>query len=446
MPCEFVSLMVAFAPLFSKPVFQHAQLLLMGAILAPGKRTVTSALRVMGKSQEKHFQNYHRVLSRARWSGLAASQLLLSLLVSTFAPTGTIVMGLDDTIERRRGEKIKALGIYRDPVRSSHSHFVKASGLRWLCLMLLVEIPWAGRVWALPFMSALCPSERYCKERGRAHRKLTERARQMLLPAARWLPRREVVVTADSSFAALELLEAVRAEVTVVTRLRLDAALYEPVAPRQPGQVGRPRKTGRRLPTLQAVAADRKTRWQKLKVENWYGEGERVVEAVSATCVWYHRGLTPVPIRWVLVRDPQEKFSTQALLSTGLGAEPAEILGWFVKRWQMEVTFGEARAHLGVETQRQWSDKAIARTTPCLLGLYSLTTLLAARLLAAQSLPVRREAWYAKQGATFSDTIAFVRRCLWSHQHFQMSAMKADMIKVPRALLERLTETLCYAA
>jgi hypothetical protein len=446
MPCEFVSLMVAFAPLFSKPVFRHAQVLLMGAILAPRKRTVTSALRVMGLSQDEHFQSYHRVLNRALWSNLAAAQILLSLLVGAFAPTGAVVMGLDDTIERRRGEKIKALGIYRDPVRSSHSHFVKASGLRWLCLMLLVEIPWAGRVWALPFMSALCPSERYCHERGRAHRKLTDRARQMLLLAARWLPDREVVVTADSSFAALELLAAVRSSVTVVTRLRLDAALYEPAAPRRTGQVGRPRKAGQRLPTLQAVAEDRKTRWQRVTVKSWYGEGERVVEAASATCVWYHRGLTPVPIRWVLVRDPAGKFSTQALLSTRLEAEPAEILGWFVKRWQMEVTFEEARAHLGVETQRQWSDKAIARTTPCLLGLYSLTTLLAARLLAAQSLPVRREAWYAKQGATFSDTIAFVRRCLWSHQHFQMSAMKADIIKVPRALLERLTETLCYAA
>jgi hypothetical protein len=446
MPCEFVSLMVAFAPLFSKPVFQHAQLLLMGAILAPGKRTVTSALRVMGKSQEKHFQNYHRVLSRAAWSGLAASQLLLSLLVSTFAPTGTIVMGLDDTIERRRGEKIKALGIYRDPVRSSHSHFVKASGLRWLCLMLLVEIPWAGRVWALPFMTCLCPSERYLSERGRAHRKLTERARQMLLLAASWLPRREVVVTADSSFAALELLEAVRAEVTVVTRLRLDAALYEPIAPRQPRPVGRPRKAGRRLPTLQAVAADRKTRWQKLKVESWYGEGERVIEVVSAACVWYHRGLPPVPIRWVLVRDPQKKFSTQALLSTKLEAEPVEILAWFVRRWQMEVTFAEVRAHLGVETQRQWSDLAIARTTPCLLGLHSLISLLAAQLLKQRKLPARGAAWYCKQGATFSDTIAFVRRFLWSHQHFQMSATTSDMIKVPRSLLERLTETLCYAA
>jgi DDE superfamily endonuclease len=379
MPCEFVSLMVAFAPLFSKPVFRHAQLLLMGAILSPGKRTVTSALRVMGKSQERHFQNYHRVLSRAAWSGLAASQLLLSLLVSAFAPNGTIVLGIDDTIERRRGE-------------------------------------------------------------------LTERARQMLLLAARWLPGRDLVVTADSSFAALELLDSVRSSVTVVTRLRLDAALYEPVAPRPKGQAGRPRKAGKRLPTLQAVAADPQTRWQEVKVNGWYGEGERVVEAVSQTCVWYHRGLPPVPIRFVLVRDPGEKFSIQALLSTKLDVEPVQILEWFVRRWQMEVTFEEARAHLGVETQRQWSEKAIARTTPCLLGLHSLISLSAARLLKRRKLPARTAAWYAKRSATFSDTIAFVRRFLWSHQHFQMSATEAEMTKVPRSLLERLTETLCHAA
>ena len=268
----------------------------------------------------------------------------------------------------------------------------------------------------------------------------------MLLLAARWLPEREAVVTADSSFAALELMEAVRSSVTVVTRLRLEAALYEPVVARKPGQVGRPRKTGRRLPTLQAVASDPKTRWQKLKVKGWYGESERVVEVVSATCVWYHRGLPPVPVRFVLVRDPQEKFPTQALLSTKLEAEPVQILQWFVKRWQMEVTFEEVRAHLGVETQRQWSDLAIARTTPCLLGLHSLISLLAARLLKQRKLPARGAAWYAKRSATFSDTIAFVRRFLWSHQHFQMSGTTADMIKIPRSLVERLRETLCYAA
>ena len=446
MPCEFVALMVAFAPLFSKPVFRHAQVLLAGALLAPAKRTVTSALQVMGLADEAHFQNYHRVLNRARWSSLAASRILLSLLVSAFAPTGAIIMGLDDTIERRRGEKIAALGIYRDPVRSSHSHFVKASGLRWLSLMLLCEIPWAGRVWALPFLTALCPSQRYCKERGRAHRKLTDRARQMLLLAARWLPQRDLVVTADSSFAALELLEAVRHEVTVVTRLRLDAALYEPAPARTPTQIGRPRKKGKRLPTLEQVAKKARTKWQRLTVRGWYGEPERVVEVVSQTCVWYHAGRPAVPIRWVLVRDPLGKFSTQALLSTKLEATPQQILEWFVRRWQMEVTFEEARAHLGVETQRQWSDKAIARTMPCVLGLYSLITLLAARLLDEQSLPARRTAWYAKESATFSDTIALVRRFLWRHQHFQMSETETDIIKVPRSLLERLTETLCYAA
>ena len=446
MPCEFVALMVAFAPLFSKPVFQHVQVLLIGAILSPGKRTVTSALRVMGKSQDAHFQNYHRVLNRAVWSALSASRILLGLLVAIFAPKGALVMGLDDTIERRRGDQIAAKGIYRDPVRSSHSHFVKASGLRWLSLMLLVEIPWAGRVWALPFLTALCPSERYHKERGRSHQKLTERARQMLLLVKRWLPEREVVVVADSSFAALELLDAVREQVTLITRLRLDAALYEPAPERKRGQMGRPRKKGKRLSTLKQVASNPQTRWQQLRVTAWYGEGERTVDVVSGTCVWYHAGMPAVPIRWVLVRDPQERFSTQALLSTKLDAEPVQILEWFVQRWTVEVTFEEVRAHLGVETQRQWSDKAIARTTPSLLGLYSLTALLAARLLKQQELPARRAAWYGKQSATFSDTIAWVRRWLWSHQHFQMSETKAEMIKVPRLLVERLTETLCYAA
>ena len=446
MPCEFVNLIVAFAPLFSKPIFQHVQVLLIGAILSPGKRTVTSALRVMGLSQEKHFQNYHRVLSRARWSALSASRILLWLLLAAFAPSGVLVLGLDDTIERRRGDQIAALGIYRDPVRSSHSHFVKASGLRWLCVMLLVEIPWAGRVWALPFLSALCPSERYHKERGRTHQKLTERARQMLLLVKRWLPEREVVVVADSSFAALELLDAVRKQVCVITRLRLDAALYEPAPQRKPAQMGRPRKKGRRLPTLKQVAGDPKTRWQSVIVRAWYGESERTVEVVSGTCVWYHSGMPAVPIRWVLVRDPEGKFETQALLSTKQDVEPGQVLEWFILRWTVEVTFEEVRAHLGVETQRQWTEKAIARTTPCLLGLYSLTALLAANLLKQQAVPVRRAAWYSKQSATFSDTIAFVRRWLWSHQHFQMSETKAEMIKVPRLLLERLTEALCYAA
>ncbi len=450
LPSVLASGIVHFAPVFSKRVWVHAQVLLIGAILAPRQRTVTSALRVMGLSTERHFQTYHRVLNRAAWSALAAGRRLLGLVLDTFAPEGPLVFALDDTIERRRGGRITAKGIYRDPVRSSHSHFVKASGLRWLSLMLTVWIPWTERVWALPVLTALCPSERYYHERSRAPVKLSERARQLILLVSRWLgellPGRAVVVVADASFAALELLDAVRREVCVVTRLRLDAALYEPAPERRPGTTGRPRKKGARLPTLKQLLADPATAWRRVTITGWYGEPERAVELTSATAVWFHSGLPPVPIRWVLVRDPQGAFAPQALLCTDLAADPAESLGWFVRRWQTEVTFEEARAHLGVETQRQWADKAITRTTPVLLALFSLVTVLADRLISSGSIPVRRAAWYAKERPTFSDAIALVRRHIWSHWHCSTSAARTDMIKVPRQLFERLTETLCYAA
>lgn len=438
---------MAFAPLFSKRVWQHVQILVVGAILTPRKRTVTAVLRVMGLSEEKHFQNYHRVLSRAVWSSRAASQVLLKQLVAAFAPTGVLVMGLDDTIERRKGKQIKAKGIYRDPVRSSHGHFVKASGLRWLSLMLLVEIPWAQRVWALPFLTALAPSERYDLERGHRHKTLTDWGRQMMRQVRRWLPQRDIVVVADSSFAALNLLWAVSQmphPVHIVTRLRLDAALYEPAAARQKGQMGRPRHKGKRLPTLSAILANPKTVWQQVKVEGWYGGIEQEVELVSDTAVWYHTGLPAVPIRWLLVRDPQGKFESQAFLCTNLSATPEQTLLWFRQRWQLEVTFEEVRSHLGVETQRQWSELAIARTTPTLLGLFSLVTLFANQL--QPDLPLRQAAWYIKPLPTFVDALALVRCSFWRCTHFHTSPPLAEMVKVPRTLFDSWTELLCYAA
>jgi hypothetical protein len=447
LPSELTSLIVSFAPLFSKPVWQHAQVLLVGAILAPGKRTVTSALRVMGLSHERHFQTYHRVLNRARWSSMAASRCLLSLLIKNFAPEGALVFAIDDTIERRRGGQVKAKGIYRDPVRSSHSHFVKASGLRWLSLMLTVQIPWAERVWALPVLTCLCPSERYYTDRGRPHKKLTEWARQMLLQVKRWLPEREMVVVADSSFAALELLAAVRRELTVITRLRLDAALYEPAPVRQPRQNGRPRLKGVRLPRLGMVLKDAQTVWSQHTVGRWYGGSERTVEVASGVAVWYHTGKPPVPVRWVLVRDPLAEFKPQALLSTNLESDPGEMLEYFVRRWQVEVTFEEARAHLGMETQRQWSDKAIARTTPAVLALFSMVTLLAHhRYGEKQELLVRQAAWYVKRLPTFSDALATVRQQLWREVGFRTSRSATDSVKVDRALLDRMADALCYAA
>ncbi|WP_407572944.1 transposase [Deinococcus altitudinis] len=310
---------------------------------------------------------------------MQASRVLLCLLLAAFVPSGPLVLDLDDTIERRTGAKISAKGIYRDPVRSSHGHFVKASGLRWLSLMLLTPIPWARRIWALPFLTALVPSQRYNEERGHRHKTLTDWAWQMLRVVQRWCPGRQLIVVADSAYAVIRWLSDLQQgqPITVITRLRLDAALYDPAPERLVGQMGRTRLKGNRLPTLASLVQDPETRWERVRLHRWYGETNREVEVVSQTAIWYHNGPPPLPVRWVLVRDPKSKFSTQALLCTDRLQTSVQILEYFVQRWQLEVTFEEVRAHLGVETQRQWTDLAIARTTPALLGLFSLVTLMA---------------------------------------------------------------------
>ncbi len=227
LPIALSSVIGVFAPLFSRPVWQHVKILLTGAVLAPGSRTVTAILRIMGLSAASDFQTYHRVLHRAVWSPLTASRLLLRLLVAVCIPRGVVVCGLDDTLERRRGDQITAKGLSRAPVRSSHTHVVKARGLRWLAGMVLVPLAWAERVWALPLLTALCPSERFSAQRGRRHQPLTARAWPLRRLVVRWLPGREIALVADSSLAALELLDKVKTlrRGSVITRRRLDAAL-----------------------------------------------------------------------------------------------------------------------------------------------------------------------------------------------------------------------------
>jgi hypothetical protein len=215
---------------------------------------------------------------------------------------------------------------------------------------------------------------------------------------------------------------------------------------RRAGRIGRPRLKGKRLPNLAVVAEDPSVVWRPVTGAEWYGDGERAVEVASKTAVWYHTGLPPVPLRWVLIRDPQGAFATQALLCTDLHADPERILSWFVLRWKLEVTFQEVRRHLGVETQRQWSELAIRRTTPALLGLFSLVTLFAHQQMAQTAGAVRQAAWYHKAQPTFSDALVVVRKELWAQATFYGSPREADTVKVPRTLVERLTETLCYAA
>ena len=441
-PPAIVSLMAAFRDFFTAPVWDHVLVLVTGAVLTPGKRTVSAVLRIMGLSGAADFALYHHVLSQAHWDSRIIARKLLSLILERLLPAGPVIIGIDDTIERRWGQKIAARGIYRDPVRSTHGHFVKASGLRWLAFMVMIPLPWAIRHWALPFLTILAPSQHYDDTHRRRHKTLTDWARQGILQVRRWLPNRFIIIVADSSFAAIELIAAVRRHVCFVTRLRLDANLFEPPPARPPGKRGRTPKRGRKLPKLTEVLADPATVWTKIIMPEWYGGKRCRLEFTSATAIRYSSGLPPLPIRWVLVRDPADIRKPQSFLCTDLDAKPADILAWYVHRWSVETTFQETRTHLGVETQRQWSDLAIARTTPALLGLFSLVTLWAAE--AQTALHPRIAAWYAKEDPTFSDAIATVRRVLWAFPNFSISRKRPDNVEIPGALLQRLIEAVCY--
>src|ERR671910_3111519 len=427
---------------FTAAVWRHGLVLVAGAVLAPGRRTVAAALRVMGFAEAAGFAAYHRVLSHGHWCSRALAQRLLLLLVAAFVPHGPVVVGLDDTIERRRGKRINAKGIYRDAVRSSRGHFVKASGLRWLCVMLLAPVPWAGCVWGLPFLAVLAPSERYAAEQGKRHKKLTDWGRQALLQVARWLPGRRVVAVADSSFSAIALLRDLAPHLTVVTRLRLDACLCQPPPPRRPRTRGRPPVKGARLPSLAERVRNPRTPWRRIAIDGWYGRTTRRLDIASGTALWYHPGVR-VAIRWVLVRDPTGKKEPQAFLCTDQQVEPADILRWFVRRWRTETTFEEARRHLGMETQRQWSDLAVLRTTPALLALFSLVTLWGSRLAAERGPMIEYIRWYPKPLPTFSDALALVRRELRTAQVYAVSPPDRTAQNVPADLINRLLLVAC---
>ena len=448
LPKRIIPVLRQFEMAFSERVWEWAKVLLIGAILVPGERTVAAILRVMGCADEKQFQNYHRVLNRAKWSSRKLSRVLLVLLVRLFvAGNAPVILGLDETIERRRGRKIAARGVYRDPVRSSKEFFVKTNGLRWISMMLLTSIPWAQRVWALPFLTVLAPSERYHEERNMRHKTITDWAWQMILQVARWMPGRCLIVVTDGTYAVLEFLLKVShlPGVSVITRLRLDACLYDPAPAREAGKRGRNALKGKAQPKLAQRLSDPTTQWEKHTL-SWYGGTTREMEIATGTALWYQSPVPPVAIRWVLIRDPQGQYEPMALLSTDQQAEAVQIVEWFVLRWTVEVTFHEVRAHLGVETQRQWSDLAILRTTPALLGLFSLVTIFAHQLLDGQSFPVRQAAWYTKALPTFSDTLAFVRQHLWPSTFFCISSSEHDVVKIPRALFDRLVDTLAFTA
>jgi hypothetical protein len=438
-----------FAPiqsLFSAPTWRKAQVLLVGTLLASGRHTVSAALRQMGLGDSPQFSLYHHVLNRARWSALQGSRQLLALLVQTcISVGGALTFVIDETLERRWGRRIAKRGHYRDALASSKQRSVATSGLRWIVLTLVITPPWTSRSWALPVLSVPAPTPKVSQRLGLRHKTLAQRARQMILVVRRWLPQVDITVIGDQAYSVVELGHAcTRRGVRLIAPLRLDAALYQPADPREPGTYGRPRLKGKRLPTLAEVLNAKSTHWQRIWVR-WYDRRWRNLEVSSGSAVWYRAGQPVLPLRWVLVRDPKGHYEPRAYFSTTESDRARDIVVAFIKRWSIETTFEESRAHLGLETQRQWSDLAIERTTPCLLSLYAIVTLLAHALYPDGRLPVRTTAWYAKSQATFADALAVVRRHLWSMEHFSTSPDDNNMVKIPETTLERLMLSVCYA-
>lgn len=450
---EIIQLLAAFAPVFTKPTFNKVLVLIYGTILTPGKRTVTAALRVLGYDQTTNFGKYHRVLNQAVWSPMCLSRQLLRLLVTAFvAPGGALVFVVDETLERRAGKQIVCKGWYRDAVRSVGNKVAFSQGIRWCVVCLLVSVPWAKRCWALPFVCVPVLSEKTCQRLGKPHRGgiawtiwLMERVRV-------WYPDTAITLIGDGGYAAVELVAACqRLDIQLVSRLRMDAQLYafpgvQPKSKRGP----KPQK-GNRLPMLASLLTDPKTVWCPTQV-TWYGASQKTVDYHTGICLWYTPGQKPVPIRFVLVRYEEVHPKTGKVgvrggvffcSDTRVCAAP--ILDWFVARWNIEVMFAEVRAHLGFETQRHWSKRAIGRTTPCLLGLFSLVALMAHRLYPTD-LPLQQCDWYRKEEATFSDVLGVVRAHLWSAMNYTQSADQPELCLIPKAIWHRLQKVACYAA
>ena len=448
LPPEIQAVLFPFASLFSMPVWRNASILAIGAILCIGKRTVTSALKVMGFKDEKHFTNYHRVLNRAKWNTLNVAKILLGRIIFLIPLNLPLIIAIDENIERRKGKKIKAKGCYRDAVRSSGNKVIHCFGLKWISMMAIIPLPWSKRPWALPFLTVLAPSKSYNESQNKRHKTTVDWACQMIKQVRRWLPNHPIVLVGDGAYAAVKLVLCcigLPTPVSLVSRLRLDARLYDFPPPEQPGKRGPKPKKGDKQPSLLERIKDQSTEWIPITID-WYEGIKYNLEIFSGISLWYTPGFDPVPIKWVVVRDPAGKLRTEAFFSTDLEASEEQILAWFVLRWNIEITFEELRAHLGVETQRQWSDLAIARTTPALFGMFSIVVLMALELLKSKTMTILACAWYKKSDATFSDVIALVRRHIWYSRNYNKSLNVSDSTYFQGNLLETLLDLVCYAA
>jgi DDE superfamily endonuclease len=432
-----------FAPAFSAATFARAKLLGVAAILTTGRRTVANLLRTVASLTEGDPSSYHRVLSLAQWSGLTLAALLTRFVIRHFWPQGRIRLVGDDTVTEHPGRHVAGKARHRDPVRSSHSYTAWRWGHKWVVLAILVQFPFARRPWALPVLVALYRSPQDDRQRGRPHKTPAQLLQLLLRLLLRWFPDRQFIFAGDQNYGSHEMAELAprsQGRLHVVSKFPANANLYAPPPP-YAGH-GRPRVKGAKLPSPQEVVA--RTPRTRLNVA-WYGGGRRDVEVVSGTGHWYKAGQGLVPVRWVYVHDLTGTHRDEYFYSTDVGMTPQQVMEEYTGRWNIETTFEEARAYLGLESTRGWCARTVGRAEPCLLGLYSVVALLYWLLPPAAQEQGGVE-WEGKQTVTFSDAITAVRRWLWTQWVFPRAGHAEAFAKLPQAFQQLLLSALAPAA
>ncbi len=440
LPAEILNVLALFSPLFSRPVYKNIVLITAGHLLTKGRRTVADVLRSLGLKAVKNFSRFHWVFSGAKWNSFKGSQILFLQIISIFLPDEELIIPIDTTVERRKGIKIKGLGRQRDPVRSTKNRKVLTIGLQWLVASISIQFPGCQTRWSLPFFTQLIPPKHPLSTsknksdlaKTKRHKKLTDWTVQLVKTIGRWVGKdRKFVVVADVAFATYKIGHAcVNAGGALISRLRLDARVFN-FPDKEKKRKGRPLLVGKRCPLFTEYLKDPTTIWQEVET-SWYGGRKKKLLIYTGIGLWYAFGIAPLPIRWVLIKDPESKSDPIVLFSTEINHAPERIVEIFVARWSLEVTFEESKRHLGIETQRQWSDKAIDRTTPCIYASFSLVVLMAGKLAKKnrEKIPIQRASWYQKRHITFSDTLNYVRMEILKRKYFSKFGLKGELGKI----------------
>ena len=446
LPPTAAPLLESFSAAFSKPTFTRFVVMLVGAVLAFGRRTVTNIFWTVRGVADGDVSSYHRVLSRAKWSLWPLAKVVAAAVIARIPQEEPVGLAGDDTPQQRKGKKVYGKARHRDPIRSTHSHTVWLYGHKWVVLSILVKLPCCSRYWALPVLVALYRDKETNKAEGRRHKTPIDLMRQMLATLMHWFPQRKFVFCGDGGFASHELARFCRRHhrhITLISRFHPKANLYEAAPPRKTKRQGRPRVKGDRLPSPQETV---KTASAAKATVEWYGGEQRQVALIAGEGHWYKSGQGLVPVRWVHVKDLDGTHRDDWLYTTDPSLAADAIVSFFTRRWSIEVTFEESRAHLGLGTERNRCEQSVLRSTPCLLGLFSVVALIYAEHVRGHKPAVRSTPWYEKDEPTFADALAAIRRQFWSGTFLQQAGAERAWKNLPTDLRTTLLDRLCYAA